>query len=181
MSEDGTIKRLEPDGGIRFFFDLSGGLERPRILLLQQAFRAFDSEDEPYEDENITYSVCYGYSGGGVQTDFLFKQDFVNGGTVYYGDCSGDEWKGARDYSKDAPYEIDVEKDITWTDYDSYAYELLMSNWEKYFEIGQDGDNILLKEEHLAFINNGSTSSDGFDNDCLNDFSGIWNFLTSYR
>ena len=181
MSDDGSIKRLEADGGLRFFFDISGGPERPRVLLLQQAFTAFDSEGEPYEDESVTYSVCYGYSGGGVQSDFLLKQDFVNGGTVYYGDCSGDEWKGARDYSKDAPYEIDIEKDLSWTDYDSSAYELLMSNWEQYFEEDESGENILLKSEHLHLLQSGVAQSEHFDNDCLYDFSGIWNFLTSYR
>ena len=111
----------------------------------------------------------------------MFKQDFVNWGTIYYGDCSGDEWRGARDYSKESPYEIDVEKDLTWTEYDSYAYEILMSNWDAYFEISEAGDDILLKEEHLRFLQEGSMSSDRFDNDCLQDFSGIWNFLTSYR
>lgn len=181
MSEDGVIKRLEPDGALRFFFDLSGGPESPRVLLLQQAFRAFDAEGEDYEDENVTYSLCYGYSGGGVQTDFLFKQDFINGGTVYYGDCSGDEWKGARDYAKDAPYEIDVEKNLTWTDYDSYAYEILMSNWEEFFEEDENGDDILLKVEHFDLLDGGVARSDEFDDDCLYDFSGIWNFLTSYR
>ena len=152
-----------------------------KLLLLQQAFRAFDAQGEAYEDAVITYSVCYGYSGGGVQTDFLFKQNFVNGGTVYYTDCSGDEWKGARQYSKDLPYEIDIDKDLTWHDYDSTAYELLMSNWEEYFQEDEDGDDIILRAEHLDLLDGGTAQSDDFDNDCLWDFSGIWNFLTSYR
>ena len=179
MSQE-EINRLELYGELMFFFYCTDGSKNPRCLLMQQAFTAIDSEGEHW-DEKVIYSVCYGYSGGGVQSDFLFKQDFVNWGTIYYGDCSGDEWRGARDYSKESPYEIDVEKDLTWTEYDSHAYEVLMSNWDAYFEISEAGDDILLKEEHLRLLQEGSMSSDGFDNDCLQDFSGIWNFLTSYR
>jgi hypothetical protein len=180
MSKDQFIARVEATGELCFFFDLQGGIEKPRVILLQQAFTAFNLANQPYEDEKILYSICYGYSGGGAQSDYLFKHNHVDG-AIYYSDSSGDEWKGARAYSKESPFETNVDKDLTWMDYDSEAYSQLMSNWDKYLEEHENGDDITLRADYLALLKNGLAQSDNFDHDCLWNFSGIWNLLTSYR
>ena len=58
------MEKFKPIGPKNFFY------EHERVLLLQQRFGLISSNEI---DGMATYSVCYGYSGGGTQGDFFFK------------------------------------------------------------------------------------------------------------
>ena len=181
MSTD-EVKRIEQDGDPNYYFNFGESKlkEKPRVILLQQSFKAFDEEGESW-DNRITYSVCYGHSGKGLQSDWLFKQD--QDGYIFYGDCSGDEWKGVRQYEGDIGYggnDASINKE--WSDLDSQAYEKLMSYWERFFCESEESDFYTIQDEYFNELSDeGVTWSDNFDHDILYDCTGIWDFLTIFE
>ncbi len=176
MSE---IKKIEQDGELEYYFNFADGNEQPRVILLQLSFTPFEEEEEAW-DERFIYTICYGYAGGGIQSDWLFKQDID--GSIFYGDCSGDEWKGVRKYERDIGYsgnDVDINKE--WSDFDSQAYQKLMSYWGDFFCESKESDTITIQNKYFNELSDeGVAWSDDFDHDILIDCSGIWNLLTKF-
>ena len=172
------VKRIEQNGDPEFYFNFKG--EQPRVILLQLNFKPYDDEGESW-DENITYSVCYGYAGGGIQGDWLFKKDL--NGSYFYGDCSGDEWKGVRQYDKNNGYGgEDTDVNNEWSDLDAQAYQKLMSYWDEFFCESEEDDIITIQDKYFDELSDNEEAwSDDFDHDTLRDCSGIWNLLTTFE
>ena len=171
---------FEPDGEIEYFFDLTGGAKQPRALILQQNFRSENESSGTQKHNLITYSACWGYSGGGIQTDFLFKQDLTNSGLIYFTDCSGGEWHGCRKYSNQRSQWIEVQCDLSWEKNDYIAEEIIMSQWSKYFTLCKNECDVLLKPNLLNGARSTIIASDKFNYNFLQDASKIWNFRTLY-
>jgi len=182
--EEDVCKDISPKGKYKYYFNLSQGLGKPRVMILQQDFIRVNANGEEIFNggEVITYSVCYGYSGGGIQGDFLFKQDFTEGGIISYCDCSGGQWNGARTYSSQTNTYSDEVQCPTWDDLDQKAYTYLMDNWSKFFQDHPNGVDFIPNKDLIKSTDfTGVFSSKDFDEDCLYDFTGIWNFLTLYQ
>lgn len=180
MSKNGLISRLKAEGELLYFFDWEKG--GPQAMLLQQKFQALDSEGGAYEDMLFLYTVCHGYTSEGIQVSYLFKLDYLNycyGGkndTVYYSDRFDYEWKGARNDSKYPPYQTDIVTDLTWHEYDTQAYELLMSNWDTFFEQDSARGVIRLKPEYMPEWPGGCLASEGWDDEGIIAYSAILNW-----
>lgn len=173
------VKRIEHDGDPEFYFNFAG--EQPRVILLQLNFKAYDEEGESWDD-NIAYCICYGYTGGGIQGDWLFKRDLD--GYYFYGDSSGDEWKGVREYKGgDVGYggdDADINKE--WSDLDAQAYQKLMSYWVEFFCESEEDEIITIQEKYFNKLSDEESDwSNGFDHDILRDCSEIWNLLTTFE
>ena len=70
----------------------------------------------------------------------------------------------------------------TWDDLDQKAYTYLMDNWSKFFQDHPNGVDFIPNKDLIKSTNfTGVFSSKDFDEDCLYDFTGIWNFLTLYQ
>ncbi len=174
----------------RYYFNLNQGQHQPRVLILQQDFIGLDKNKNQIGSNVITYSICYGYSGGGIQSDFLFKEETSHHRIIFYSDCSGGEWHGAK---KTEPYsraeELDSKKlkdrtglSLEWSKTDEFAYSEIMKKWNDFFEEDHEKDIYIANKNIIGHKDfKGISSSDDFPTECLYDFSEIWNFLTLYE
>ena len=137
-----------------------------------------DSEGE--ETQEIA-AVAYGYAGGQVQSDFLFRRD-GNSSAWYYSDSSGGEWKGARTTPSGSHlYTEELSEYAEWSEQDQALQVMLEGIWDDFFALDENGDitvsdyifNQYKKDETLAH-------TDGFDMDVLWDISPVTNFTTQY-
>ena len=120
-----TAESIKANSKVRYYFNLSQGINRPRVILFQKDFVKTNEKGENlFEDEVITYSVCYGYSGGGVQADFLFKNDESD--IISYSDCSGGQWNGTREYSSETNSYSVESNSSPWNSLDQKAYDDLI-------------------------------------------------------
>ena len=178
------MEKFKPIGPKNFFYEYEFDYSKPqdaRVLLLQQRFGLISSNEI---DGMATYSVCYGYSGGGIQGDFFFKNHISStlGHRIFFTDATGDEWHGIRSPKNDKFVE-EPKENLEWTDFDRFSYDYLMKDWGKYFTLDEDEINIVPSKPYLKKIlstENGVYSSKEFDYQCLKHFSSIWNFLTTY-
>lgn len=175
MSKNGLISRLKAEGELLYFFEWEKG-EQPRKMLLQQKFQALDSEGGAYEDMHLLYTICYEYTSEGIQASYLFKSNYLDyfseDDTVYYSDRFDYGWKGARN---NPSYQTDIDTDLTWHEYDTQAYELLMSNWDTFFEQDSARGVIRLKPEYMpAPWPGGYLMSEGWDDERIENYSAIF-------
>ena len=184
------VEELCQCGEPRYYFNLNKGQQQPRVLILQQDFIGLDKNKNQIGSNVITYSICYGYSGGGIQSDFLFKEECSHYRIIFYSDCSGGEWHGAK---KTEPYsraeELDSKKlkdrtglSLEWSKTDEFAYSEIMNKWNDFFEEDHEKDIYIANKNIIGSKDfKGISSSDNFPTECLYDFTEIWNFLTLYE
>ena len=137
-----------------------------------------DSEGE--ETQEIA-AIAYGYAGGQVQSDFLFRRD-GNTFTWYYSDCSGGEWKGARTTPSGSHlYTEELSEYAEWSEQDQAVQVMLEGLWDDFFALDDNGDTTVSDYIFDKYKKDETSAhTDGFDMDVLWDISPITNFTTQY-
>ena len=122
-----------------------------------------------------------------IELSFIFFLFFSSIGlkpsSYFYGDCSGYEWKGIRQYDKNNGYGgEDTDVNNEWSDFDAQAYQKPMSYWDEFFCESEEDDIITIQDKYFDELSDNEEAwSDDFDHDTLRDCSRIWNLLTKFE
>lgn len=165
---------------IHFFCDFSdkshARLAAAVLYIVVEGY--IDSEGEKTQE---IAAIAYGYAGGQVQSDFLFRRDGTRG-FWFYSDSTGGEWKGARTTPLGSHlYTEELSECSDWSEQDQALQIMLEGLWDEFFTLDDNGDTTVSdyifdkhkKDETQAY-------TDGFDMDVLWDISPMTNFLSQY-